>query len=130
MVRWDVAFADLFVVAMTLIRPGAVATAVAVGVSSRPEAADHRPPAPGYERSHQLRPATGDLSVITDDDFEDPALIARRRRDHERIDRILAIRVAAEDHAIGGVREARWIGFLHQPTSSRRFSAKLDTRSG
>ena len=30
------------------------------------------------------------LSVITDQDFEDPVLIQRRRRDHERIDTILA----------------------------------------
>ena len=42
------------------------------------------------------------LSVITDQDFEDPALIDSRRRDHERIDKILARRVAAEDHAITG----------------------------
>ena len=44
------------------------------------------------------------LSVITDQDFEDPVLIQRRRRDHERIDTILARRVSAEDHAIGGRR--------------------------
>jgi hypothetical protein len=52
--------------------------------------------------NYDLPPAT--LSVITDDDFEDPVLIDRRRRDHERIDPILAWRVAAEDHAIGGAR--------------------------
>ena len=48
--------------------------------------------------------------MITDQDFEDPVLIDERRRDHERIDMILAGRVAAEDHAIGG-RAACWIGF-------------------
>jgi hypothetical protein len=37
------------------------------------------------------------LAVISDADFEDPVLIARRRRDHERIDAVLASRVAAED---------------------------------
>jgi hypothetical protein len=37
------------------------------------------------------------LAVISDADFEDPVLIARRRRDHERIDEVLASRVAAED---------------------------------
>ena len=52
--------------------------------------------------NYDLPPAT--LSVITDHDFEDPVLIDRRRRDHERIDRILVARVAAEDHAIGGAR--------------------------
>jgi len=37
------------------------------------------------------------LAVITDDDFGDPRVLARRRRDHERIDAILSSRVAAED---------------------------------
>lgn len=37
------------------------------------------------------------LAVITDDDFRDPSVLARRRRDHERIDAILSGRVAAED---------------------------------
>ena len=37
------------------------------------------------------------LAVITDDDFTDPLLMDRRRRDHERIDGVLASRVGAED---------------------------------
>jgi hypothetical protein len=37
------------------------------------------------------------LAVITDDDFSAPSVLARRRRDHERIDAILSGRVAAED---------------------------------
>ena len=37
------------------------------------------------------------LAVISDADFADPVLLARRRRDHERIDCVLAARVAAED---------------------------------
>ena len=41
------------------------------------------------------------LAVISDDDFGDPVLMARRRRDHERIDAVLASRVAAEDGALG-----------------------------
>ncbi len=41
------------------------------------------------------------LAVISDDDFADPVLMARRRRDHERIDAVLASRVAAEDDALG-----------------------------
>ena len=62
------------------------------------------------------------LSVITDQDFEDPVLIERRRRDHERIDMILASRVTAEDHAIGGRRSV--LDRLLTPAnrlSSRRF---------
>jgi hypothetical protein len=37
------------------------------------------------------------LAVISDDDFQDPLLMDRRRRDHERIDGVLAERVRAED---------------------------------
>ena len=42
------------------------------------------------------------LDVISDDDFRDPVLHNRRLRDHERIDAVLASRVAAEDGALGG----------------------------
>ncbi|TDD17786.1 hypothetical protein E1218_27305 [Kribbella turkmenica] len=44
------------------------------------------------------------LAVISDDDFTDPQLMQRRRRDHERIDGVLAERVSAEDNALGGAR--------------------------
>ena len=40
------------------------------------------------------------LAVISDDDFTDPVLLGRRRRDHERIDGVLSNRVAAEDSAL------------------------------
>jgi hypothetical protein len=39
--------------------------------------------------------------VISVADFEDPLLLARRSRDHERIDGVLASRVAAEDGELG-----------------------------
>ena len=41
------------------------------------------------------------LAVISDDDFTDPVLIGRRQRDHERIDAVLASRVADEDGMLG-----------------------------
>lgn len=37
------------------------------------------------------------VAVIADEEFRDPSLLARRRRDHDRIDGILSGRVAAED---------------------------------
>jgi hypothetical protein len=48
------------------------------------------------------------LAVISDEDFADPVLLARRRRDHARIDDVLASRVAAEDGELsaGGARSA------------------------
>jgi hypothetical protein len=104
-VRWDVAFADLFIVAHDADQIG--------GHVPRPWRLAFRadPTLPTIVHlllgmnahiNYDLPPAT--LSVITDHDFQDPVLIDRRRRDHERIDRILAAQVAAEDHAIGGAR--------------------------
>jgi hypothetical protein len=44
------------------------------------------------------------LAVIDKKDFGDPALLDRRKRDHERIDSVLSSRVTAEDQALGGGR--------------------------
>jgi Family of unknown function (DUF5995) len=40
------------------------------------------------------------IAVINEDEFLDVQLMQRRRRDHERIDRVLASRVAAEDQEL------------------------------
>ena len=40
------------------------------------------------------------LAVISDDEFEDAALVARREQDHTHVDHILADRVAAEDREL------------------------------
>jgi hypothetical protein len=44
------------------------------------------------------------LGAITDEEFDDPVLIARRARDHQHIDAVLLSRVSAEDELIGGKR--------------------------
>ena len=43
------------------------------------------------------------LAVITDEEFDDPALLTRRRSDHQAIDHVLASRVAAEDDELAAV---------------------------
>ena len=62
------------------------------------------------------------LAVISDEEFADPVLVERRRRDHERIDAILAGRVAAEDAELGGPRSVvdRLLTPLNR-AASRRF---------
>ena len=45
------------------------------------------------------------LEVISDDQFDDPECVRRRRADHERIDQILAGRVAAEDAELAKVEQ-------------------------
>jgi hypothetical protein len=96
--RWDVAFAELYLTALDAHLAG--------GAPSRPWrlAFDAPPDLPALRQvllginahvNYDLPQAL--LAVISDDDFADPGLMASRRRDHERIDGVLAGRVAAED---------------------------------
>ena len=96
--RWDVAFAELYVAALDAHLYG--------GSPSRPWrlAFDAPPDLPPLRHvllginahvNYDLPQAL--LAVISDGDFADPELMASRRRDHERIDGVLASRVAAED---------------------------------
>jgi hypothetical protein len=64
------------------------------------------------------------LAVITDAEFADPVVVARRGRDHERIDGVLSGRVAAEDDELGAVSTLTVVDRLLQPLnrlSSKRF---------
>jgi Family of unknown function (DUF5995) len=104
-VRWDVAFADLFIIAHDADRMGGdVPRPWRLAFQADPALPTvvHLLLGMNAHINYDLPPAT--LSVINDHDFEDPVLIDRRRRDHERINRILAGRVTAEDHAMGGAR--------------------------
>jgi hypothetical protein len=96
--QWDVAFAELYLVALDAHLGG--------GRPSRPWrlAFDAAPDLPALRHvllginahvNYDLPQAL--LAVISDDDFADPSLMASRRRDHERIDAVLSSRVAAED---------------------------------
>jgi len=64
------------------------------------------------------------LAAITDEDFADPVILDRRRRDHERIDAVLSQRVAAEDDELAATAGKTWSDRLLGPLnriSSRRF---------
>ena len=100
--RWDVAFAQLYLDALEVHLSG--------GAPPRPWrlAFDAPPDLPALRLillginahvNYDLPQAL--LAVISDADFEHPSLMARRRRDHERIDTILAGRVGAEDAQLG-----------------------------
>jgi len=108
MTAWDAAFADLFFVAHD--------DDLAGEVPPRPWRLAFRPRNELNTLQHLLLGMNAHinfdlpqalLTVISDHDFADPVLIDRRRRDHERIDRILAARVAAEDDELGGPRKLR-----------------------
>ena len=97
--RWDLVFAGLYLEALD-------AHVSEQGRPSRPwrlafEAAQGLPPllnvllGVNAHINYDLPQAL--LAVIPDAEFSDPSLLARRRRDHERIDAVLSGRVAAED---------------------------------
>jgi hypothetical protein len=62
------------------------------------------------------------VAVVGDADFADPVLLARRDRDHQRIDEVLFARLRAEDADLGWKvrRVDRLLGPLHR-AASRRF---------
>jgi hypothetical protein len=120
---WDAAFADLFFVAHDADlagepppRPWRLAFAPPEGLNTL----QHLLLGMNAHINFDLPQAL--LAVITDDDFRDPVLIDRRRRDHERIDQILTSRVSAEDSQFGGSR--RLLDHFLTPlnrASSKRF---------
>ena len=64
------------------------------------------------------------LAVIPDEDFADATVLARRQRDHERIDGVLSGRVAAEDAELSAVSARTLLDRALQPVNrlaSRRF---------
>lgn len=105
--RWDAAFAELYLAALD--------AHLAAGTPSRPWRLAFGAPNALPALRHVLLGINAHvnydlpqalLAVITDDDFSDPALMERRRRDHGRIDGVLAGRVAAEDDELAA-RSAR-----------------------
>ena len=100
--RWDAVFADLYLDAMDAF-------------DADPQAAP-RPWRTAFSAPERLHPLQHVLlginahvnydlpqaliAVIPVEDFARPLVMARRRRDHERIDAVLASRVAAEDAAL------------------------------
>ena len=124
--RWDIAFADLFLVAHDADRAGQpVPRPWRLAFAAPDELPDLAHLLLGMNAHINFDLPQALLTVINLPDFDDPVLLARRGRDHTRIDRILARRVSAEDQALGGVR--RWRDRLLGPVNreaSRRFLAE------
>src|SRR6266851_2263647 len=127
--RWDVAFARLYLDALDAARrgdpvprPWAVAFAAAAGHRSLP-ALQHVLLGMNAHINYDLPQAL--LAVISDDEFDDPALLARREADHRKIDEVLSARVRAEDAELRELATARsWRDDVLQPlnrAATRRF---------
>ena len=96
--RWDVAFADLYLDALEAALTGgkpARPWAIAFGAPADLPALRHVLLGMNAHINYDLPQAL--LAVITDEQFDDPVLLARREADHRAIDNVLASRVAAED---------------------------------
>jgi hypothetical protein len=105
--RWDVAFAEFYLAAHDADLSGDL------GAVTRPWRLAFSAPAELPALRHVLLGINAHvnydlpqamLAVIGPQDFTEPDLLARRRRDHERIDTVLASRVKAEDTEIGDRR--------------------------
>jgi hypothetical protein len=122
--RWDVAFAELYLVALdahlagaTPSRPWRLAFEAAPGLPALRHVLLGINAHVNYDLPQAL------LAVISDEEFADPSVLARRRRDHERIDGVLASRVAAEDVRLSA-QGKRLVDRVLQPLnrlSSKRF---------
>ena len=123
---WDVAFADLYLAALdadlggdgTVPRPWRLAFDAPASVAPLQHVLLGVNAHVNYDLPQAL------LAVITEADFADPLLLARRRRDHERIDGVLADRVAAEDDELARLSSRRLVDRVLGPLNrwaSRRF---------
>jgi hypothetical protein len=100
--RWDVVFAEIYLTALDAQLSGGAPPRpwrLAFDAPRELPALVHVLLGMNAHVNYDLPQAL--LAVISDDDFVDASLMARRRRDHERIDLVLARQVAAEDHRLG-----------------------------
>jgi Family of unknown function (DUF5995) len=98
--RWDVAFADLYLDAVTDAQAGGrppAPWAVAFSAGERDGLPPLRHVLLGMNAHINYDLAQSLLAVISPAEFEDPELLASRHADHEHIDQVLVTRVGAED---------------------------------
>jgi hypothetical protein len=102
--EWDVAFAGLYLDALeadlagrTPSRPWAIAFGAPAGLPPLRHVLLGMNAHINYDLPQAI------VAVISDEQFDDPALIARRESDHKAIDGVLAARVAAEEGELASV---------------------------
>jgi hypothetical protein len=127
--RWDVAFAGFYLDALEasrrgepVSRPWAVAFAAAAGQDRPLPALRHVLLGMNAHINYDLPQAL--LAVISDDEFGDPGVLARREADHRRIDEVLSARVRAEDDELQELDGQSWLDRILQPlnrAATRRF---------
>jgi Family of unknown function (DUF5995) len=126
MERWDVTFANLYLSALDteLARRDTVPRPWRLTFAASPDLPPLRHVLLGINTHVNYDLPQALLAVISDDDFSDRLLMDRRRRDSERIDKVLASRVAAEDDELTAAGGASTLDRLLMPLSrlgSNRF---------
>ncbi len=102
--RWDVVFAGLYLDALTEALAGRRPPRpwdIAFSAPASLPALRHVLLGMNAHINYDLPQAL--VAVITDEEFDDPALMARREADHQAIDQVLAARVAAEDDELTNI---------------------------
>jgi Family of unknown function (DUF5995)/UTRA domain len=102
--RWDVAFADLYLDALAAALAGREPTrpwTIAFGAPAGLSPLRHILLGMNAHINYDLPQAL--VAVITDEQFDDPALLASREADHKAIDAVLASRVAAEGDELAAI---------------------------
>jgi hypothetical protein len=102
--RWDIAFADLYLDALKTALDGGrppLPWQAAFGAPADLPPVRHVLLGMNAHINYDLPQAL--LAVITDEEFADPALLARRESDHRVIDDVLASRVGAEGNELAGL---------------------------
>ena len=102
--RWDVAFADLYLDALAAALAGREPTrpwTIAFGAPAGLPALRHVLLGMNAHINYDLPQAL--VAVITDEQFDDRALLASREADHQVIDTVLASRVAAEGDELSAI---------------------------
>jgi Family of unknown function (DUF5995) len=122
--RWDVVFAELYLAAHDADLAGdptRVPRPWRLAFQAPPELPALRHVLLGINAHVNYDLPQAMLAVISPADFESPALLGRRHRDHERIDKVLAGRVGAEDDelSVGQTRLDKLLGPLNRLGSKR-----------
>ncbi len=123
--RWDVAFADLYVSALeTRVAGASVARPWRLAFGASADLPPLRLLLLGINAHINYDLPQSLVAVISPEEFDQPALLARRQRDHERIDAILSGRVAAEDEELTAASRVSLLDRVLRPLNqagSRRF---------
>jgi len=124
---WDAVFADLYLDALDahLASPGAAPRPWRIAFAAAPEADPLRHVLLGMNAHINFDLPQALVAVISPSQFADPVLLARRERDHERIDAVLGARVAAEDGELDAVSGRRRLVDLAMTPVNRVMSRRL-----